>query len=162
MEPRIETIKEKVLIGKRLSMSLAMNKTGELWRNFMPKRAEIKATVTTDLISMNVYPPHYFERFDPHTTFEKWAAVEVSSVASLPPDMESCTLPGGDYAVFHYKGSSADSGIFQYIYGTWLPASKYRLDHRPHFEVLGEKYKTNNPASEEEIWIPIKERALGG
>lgn len=27
---------------------------------------------------------------------------------------------------------------------------------QPHFEVLGEKYKDNDPTSEEEIWIPIK------
>lgn len=39
---------------------------------------------------------------------------------------------------------------------TWLPASDYNLDNRPHFEVLGEKYKNNDPTSEEEIWIPIK------
>jgi AraC family transcriptional regulator len=29
------------------------------------------------------------------------------------------------------------------------------LDDRPHFEVLGEKYKNNDPTSEKEIWIPI-------
>jgi AraC family transcriptional regulator len=30
------------------------------------------------------------------------------------------------------------------------------LDQRPHVEVMGEKYKNNDPDSEEEIWIPIK------
>jgi len=33
------------------------------------------------------------------------------------------------------------------------------LDNRPHFEVLGEKYKNGDPESEEEIWIPVKEKA---
>ncbi|MFM9945765.1 MAG: GyrI-like domain-containing protein, partial [Bacteroidia bacterium] len=42
------------------------------------------------------------------------------------------------------------------IYGTWIPNSEYNLDNRPHFEILGEKYKNNHPDSEEEIWIPIK------
>jgi AraC family transcriptional regulator len=38
-----------------------------------------------------------------------------------------------------------------------LPLSKeYELDDRPHFEILGDKYKNNDPNSEEEIWIPIK------
>jgi AraC family transcriptional regulator len=37
-----------------------------------------------------------------------------------------------------------------------LPNSAYALDDRAHFEVLGEKYKNNDPSSEEEIWIPIK------
>jgi AraC family transcriptional regulator len=68
------------------------------------------------------------------------------------------SIPGGLYAVFDYKGSSTDSSIFQYIFETWLPNSDYELDNRPHFEVLGDKYKNNDPASEEEIWIPIKPR----
>jgi AraC family transcriptional regulator len=37
-----------------------------------------------------------------------------------------------------------------------LPNSNYHLDDRPHFEILGEKYKNADPGSEEEIWIPIK------
>jgi AraC family transcriptional regulator len=70
--------------------------------------------------------------------------------------MELFTLKGGLYAVFDYKGPSDDKSIFQYIYSTWVPKSKYKLDNRPHFEVLGEKYKNNDPESEEEIWIPIQ------
>ena len=58
--------------------------------------------------------------------------------------------------IFDYKGSSTDTSIFQYIFRTWLPSSSYQLDDRPHFEVLGAKYKNNDPESEEEIWIPIK------
>jgi len=70
--------------------------------------------------------------------------------------METLVLPGGLYAVFEYKGLSTDNSIFQYILGTWLLNSDYDLDDRPHFEVLGDKYKNNDPTSEEEIWIPIK------
>ena len=75
---------------------------------------------------------------------------------SVPDEMESFTLSEGLYAVFDYKGSSSDNSIFQYIFMTWLPNSAYQVDNRPHFEVLGEKYKNNDPNSEEEIWIPIK------
>jgi AraC family transcriptional regulator len=73
--------------------------------------------------------------------------------------METFVLSGGEYAVFDYKGSSNDSSIFQYIFMNWLPNSGYNLDNRPHFEVLGEKYKNNDPTSEEEIWIPIRNKA---
>jgi hypothetical protein len=55
MEPRIETLPEKKLIGKRMTMSLANNKTGELWRNFMPRRREIQNNLTSELFSMQVY-----------------------------------------------------------------------------------------------------------
>ncbi|MPL94473.1 hypothetical protein SDC9_40627 [bioreactor metagenome] len=156
IRPRIEILKEKKLIGTRLSMSLSNNKTGELWRSFMPRRKEILNTISNDLISMQVYKPTYFTDFNPTKEFEKWATIEVLDFDNVPNDMETFTLTGGLYAVFYYKGSSTDSSIFQYIFGTWLPNSDYLLDNRPHFEVLGEKYKNADPDSEEEIWIPIR------
>lgn len=156
--PRIESLKEKKLIGKRMTMSLVNNKTGELWRSFMPVRKEITNTLTSDLISMAVYKPNHFENFNPNNEFEKWATVEVTDYEKIPDEMETFTLPGGLYAVFDYKGSSNDSSIFQYIFGTWLPNSDYLLDDRPHFEILGEKYKNADPESEEEICIPVRKK----
>ncbi len=158
MESRIENLKEKKLIGQRLKMNLISNLTGQLWGQFMPRRKEVRNNLTEEFISMQVYDPLYFKNFDPTNEFEKWALVEVSDFETLPKGMEPFTLEGGLYAVFDYKGTSADRSIFQYIYTEWLPNSEYHLDDRPHFEVLGEKYKNNDPDSEEEIWIPIKNK----
>ena len=72
--------------------------------------------------------------------------------------METFTLSAGTYVVFEYKGPGNDNSIFQFIFGTWHPNSNYLLDDRPHFEVLGEKYKNGDPDSEEEIWIPVLKR----
>jgi len=156
MTPSIETSSERKLVGMRRSMSLANNRTGELWRSFMPRRSEITNSLTNDLISLVVYKPTHFTDFKLTNEFERWAAVEVESLDNVPSEMESFVLPAGLYAVFHYRGLSTDNSIFQYIFGTWLPGSDYVLDDRPHFEVLGDKYKNNDPASEEEIWIPIQ------
>jgi len=156
MNPRIETLNEKKLVGKRLMMSFANYKIRELWKSFMPRRKEIVNNLTGDLISIAVYKPGHFSDFKPANEFERWAAVEVASFDNVPEEMETFVLPGGLYAVFDYKGLNTDRAIFQYILGTWLPNSAYVLDSRPHFEVLGDKYKNNDPASEEEIWIPIK------
>ncbi|MBK9320338.1 MAG: GyrI-like domain-containing protein [Bacteroidetes bacterium] len=156
MTPRIETSSEKKLIGIRLSMSLSNFKVAELWKTFMPKRKEIINNINNDLISMVVYPTNHFLDFKTTNEFERWATVEVANFDLIPPDMEKFVLPGGLYAVFDYKGSSEVSYIYQYIYGIWIPNSEYVLDARPHFEVLGEKYKNNDPTSEEEIWIPVK------
>lgn len=158
MEPRIDTVSEKKLVGLRLIMSIVDNKTVELWKGLIPRRKEITNNLTTDLISMSIYRPTYFADFKPTNEFEKWAAVEVADVDNVPDDMETFVLPGGLYAVFDYKGLSTDNSIFQYIFGTWLPNSDYSLDDRPHFEVLGQKYRNNDPNSEEEIWIPIKSK----
>ncbi len=159
MEHRIELLAEKKLIGKRLTMSLANNKTPELWRSFMLQRKEINNAVGNELYSMQIYKPDHFENFDPAATFDKWATAEVTDFDAIPEGMESIVLPLGLYVVFHYKGNPNDGAkIFQYIFGTWLPNSEYILDNRPHFEILGEKYKNGSPNSEEEIWIPVKLR----
>ncbi len=157
MQPEIRIIAEKKLAGKCLQMSLAANRTGELWRSFMPGRMNIRHRVSDDLISMQMYNPSFdFSNFDINAVFTKWAAVEVSEYDEVPDDMTTCILPGGLYAVFAYKGLSTDDSIFKYIFSSWLPASAYLLDERPHFEILGARYKNGDPDSEEEICIPVR------
>jgi AraC family transcriptional regulator len=158
MEPRIEVLTEKKILGLRLKMTLSDNKTGELWKSFMQRRNEIKNNLTTDLFSIQVYAqPSDLEEYNPNIPFEKWAAVEVHDFDTVPDGMETFTLTDGQYAVFVHKGAAITGAkTFQYIFGTWLPGSEYTLDNRPHFEILGEKYKNDSPDSEEEIWIPVR------
>lgn len=157
MTPRIETVGERKVVGLRLTMSLSMNRTRELWQNFLQRRNEIKNQVGTELYSIQLYDDNYFRTFSPHTTFDKLAAVEVKDFTEVPYGMVDFTLPSGLYAVFLHKGAaSTGPATFNYIFSTWLPNSEYHLDNRPHFEVLGEKYKNDDPSSEEEIWIPVK------
>lgn len=158
MKPEIVSSAERKIIGKRLSMSLADNKTFELWKGFMVRRAEITNKLSNDLISMNIYTTNHFRDFNPNNIFEKWAAAEVADFDNVPKGLETFIISAGLYAIFKYKGLSTDQRIFQYIFGEWLPNSDYILDNRPHFELLGDKYKNNDPSSEEEIWIPIKEK----
>jgi AraC family transcriptional regulator len=136
-QPRIVNLKEKKLTGIRMTMNLANNRTGELWKSFIQRRREITSNLTGDLISMQIYNSTYFTGFDPANEFEKWAATKVTDFDHVPGDMETFTLPGGLYAVFDYKGNGNDPAIFQFIFGTWLPGSDYLPDDRPHFEVLG-------------------------
>lgn len=158
MIARIENLSDKKLIGMHLTMSLVDNKTASLWKRFMPRLNEIEHRLSNDLISMQIYKPIPISDFSPTNDFEKWAAVEVDDLYSVPSDMETFFLSSGLYAVFDYKGLSNDHGVFEYIFGTWLPNSNYLLDHRPHFEILGGKYKNDDPNSEEEIWIPIRHK----
>lgn len=157
MQPRIELIPERTLIGMKQSMSFADNKTASLWQGFMPRRKEVQALARPELYSMQVYPPGFsFAQFNPTLEFQKWAAVEVQNTDHIPAGMECFTLPSGLYAIFHYKGLNTNTEIFRYIFGTWLPASGYEMDTRPHFELLGAQYKNNDPDSEEDIYVPIK------
>jgi AraC family transcriptional regulator len=156
MQPQFVTIEPKKLLGICLEMSLAENLTGELWRSFMPRLKEIETRVGNNLYSLQVYEEDYFQQFNPAREFEKWALAEVRNFSMIPDEMEPFELPGGLYAVFQHKGMGTD--IFQKIFSEWLPNSGYSLDNRPHFEILGEKYKQGSPDSEEEIWIPVKSK----
>jgi AraC family transcriptional regulator len=159
MNPKIKIIEEKKLVGKKLTMSYANYKIGELWGSFMPRRKEISNSLSNDLISLAVYKPNHFDDFNPNNEFERWATVEVSDFINVPDKMETYILSPGLYAVFHYIGSSTNiATYYQNIFTAWIPNSEYALDDRPHFEILVEKYKNNDPLSEEDIWIPIKQR----
>jgi AraC family transcriptional regulator len=159
MEPRLEFLPEKKFVGKKIRMSFTNNKTRELWQSFMPCRKNIKNIIGNELYSAEVYESHYFENFNPEKEFEKWAAVEVSDVEVMPDDLEILVSHEGIYAVFIHQGpASAGPKTYQYIFGTWLPGSEYSIDDRPHFAIMGDKYKHEDPASEEEIWIPVKKK----
>jgi AraC family transcriptional regulator len=150
---RITTLQPKKLIGRRLRMSVANDKTHQLWRSFMSDRGKIKNNVSEELISMRVYDEPF--RMDFQQEFDKWAAVEVLNFSDVPEGMETFVLKEGLYAVFDYKGLNTDHRIYHYIFAEWLPDSGYLLDNRPQFEILGSRYRNNDPASEEEIWIPV-------
>ena len=155
-EPRLKELTNLSLMGVHQTMSLAENRTASLWQSFMPRLKELTSRVGTDLFSLQQYPIDYFQSFDPARSFEKWAAVAVSSVDQIPAEMDTLILKG-TYAVFDFQGTPAEFGnAIQYILSIWLPQSKYQLDDRPHFEWLGDRYKHNDPKSEEEIWIPIR------
>lgn len=157
MEPRIEVMNQKKFVGKRAVMSFSTNKTYELWKEFMPLRSKIGGFFGTALYSIEIYPSGFFDDFDPHANFEKWAAVEVTGFSSIPDGMEPLVVPAGQYAVFEYEGRASEAQeTYEYIFMDWLPHSGFVLDDRPHFAVMGEKYKHDDPESEEELWIPVR------
>ena len=161
---RIQNLAPKRLVGFSARMSLSHNGTRELWQRFRVRQKEILGVLAPELYSLQIYPPNWSPAsFSPLTEFTKWAAIEVADDAALPPGMGELDLPGGNYAVFLHKGPpSTFPRTAQYIYGMWLPHSAYELDDRPHFELLGEKYKGPFAEdSEEEVWIPLKNKKAG-
>lgn len=158
LQAELRTLTPTLLMGHCLPMTLAQNRTAELWSGFMPQRHTIAPTLGPELYSVQVYDtlpqPGPGMLTQP---FVKWATLAVPAEAPLPEGMQQLQLPGGLYAVFQYRGLPSQAGpFFQAIFTQWLPASGYALDHRPHFERLDHRYSNNDPASEEEVWIPIK------
>ena len=92
MQPQLKFLSERNLIGTRMTMTFAHNKTAELWKNFMPRRHEIVNNVDTLLYSMQLYSSSLFDAFNPNMEFEKWAAMEVTNFTTLPHGMETFVL----------------------------------------------------------------------
>ncbi len=152
MNPKLIVRTEKNVIGMKSSMH--HNDFGNivaLWKRFMPQRKTIKNVINEEFIALQVYRD--FNNFE--KPFDIWACVEVSSLETISDGMESFTIPEGEYAVFHHKGMDA-TATYQQIMTEWLPNSGYEIDDRPHFQVMGEKYKNGSPDSEEDFYVPIK------
>ena len=148
MKTRIESLPEKHFIGQFVEMSLAENLTYQLWSGFMPRRKEIENTIGDELYSIEVYAQDYFDKFDPDAVFQKWAAVEVSGRPPVPEEMEWLKIPEGLYAVFVHVGMTKEVALtYQHIFENWLPSSRYNIDTRPHFAIMGDKYTPNDPTS---------------
>ncbi len=157
-ELRIESVNDILLIGMKRRMSLTQNRTFELWRHFSPLIGKIQNRLNSNLYSVEIFDDTtFFKAFSPNVEFEKWAAVEVKDFNFILEGMSQLVIPKGLYVVFKYKGKPSEAQeFFQYIYSSWFPGSNYKLDTRPHFALMGEKYKGEDPDSEEEFWIPIK------
>jgi AraC family transcriptional regulator len=158
-QPRIVEFPPRLVAGMRVSMSLTDDRTFVLWNNFMKQRSSLANVAGSELYSIRSYSPGYFRSFDPSAAFDKWAAAPVDSDDALPAGMQSLNIPGGEYAVFTYKGTSEMAGPFyEYVYMKWLPSSGYILDDRPHFEIMGPRYRHGDPDSEEDVYIPVRRK----
>ena len=152
MTPKIISISEKKLIGKKSIMRHGeYGKIISLWKQFMPRKKEIKDVLNTELIAIQEYSDYSIME----KTFNIWACAEVSGLDKLPTEMATFTIPEGNYAVFLHKGMNA-SETYQKIMTDWLPSSGYKIDDRPHFQVMGGKYINGSPDSEEDFYVPIK------
>lgn len=159
MQPRFETILEKILVGMSQEMSFAADKTSLLWRSFMPRRKEVESCNPHEFYSLQVFPEGFFDSFNPNAGFVKWALSETTTESPIPEGMHKFVLPYGLYAVFIHQGPAAAAPkTFNYIFGEWLPQSDFVLDNRPHFEILPEGYNPMAADSVEEVWIPIRKK----
>lgn len=124
-----------------------------LWKTFMPRRKELQNVINNEFVAMQ----EYSDFNSPEKPFTILACVEVSDFNTVPDGMTSFTIPKGEYAVFLQKGMDA-AATYQRIMTEWLPSSGYQIDNRPHFQVMGQKYKNGSPDSEEDFYVPIRSR----
>ncbi len=64
------------------------------------------------------------------------AGVVIDDALTVTDPLEETHLPGGRYAVMHYKGPySGLAGAYKHMYGVWLPQSGEELGDHPPIEV---------------------------
>ncbi|RCT54213.1 GyrI-like domain-containing protein [Winogradskyella sp. KYW1333] len=154
MNPTIKTIGEKHLIGMRGSMHHGeMHKIIALWKQFMPNKFKVTNTLNEELIALQ----NYKDFSNTKLAFDIWACAEVSDLNNIPEGLSGLTIPAGEYAVFVLKGMDAGA-LYREILSEWLPNSGYKVDSRPHFQVMGKKYINNSDKSEEDVYLPIKSK----
>ena len=145
---------EMYVVGIFVSMQRhETHKIRTLWQQFSPRRHEITNSANNTLIAMQTFTLK--ENGEPEDNFNMWACVEVSELLDIPKGMKGFTIPEGEYLKVLHKGMDA-SETYQKVMSKWLPKSGYIMDDRPHFQVMGEKYKNGSPDSEEDFYIPIK------
>lgn len=158
MEVRIENIAEIKLAGMKTFMQMSDNKTFELWHKFMSNKKYIHNNISEDLYSIQIFNPELkLENFNQNTFFTKWAAISVDDFELIDPNFEKLIIPKGLYATYLFKGTpNLFPTSFHQFTTNWLIPSKYRIDDRPHFQVMGKNYRNDDPNSEEMVFIPIK------
>lgn len=56
----------------------------------------------------------------------------------------------------HRGGPATFPEAARYFFGGWLPQSGYEADDRPHFEILSQECRPDDPEAEEEVWVPVR------
>lgn len=155
MEPEIIQLPAMKIVGIANRYSDGDLSLPKLWSGFRPYRNNIPNRVGSDFFG--IYES--YQENEDETEFVYICSAQVSSFDDVPEGMISRELSAQTYARFSHKGpiNKLEESL-KYIWGSWLPKSKYEYNDRPDFELLPNDY---NGASEESVMflhIPIQER----
>lgn len=154
--PETLTMEEIRIAGIRGMTSISDNRLPELWKRFLPIYTEFFGAEQTGYSVCETQQAEYTE--DGDVLFSVMLGGPADGSEVLPPILSGKTLSAGRYAVFTHRGAFADLyKTYRYIYGTWLPSAKEKLDEREDFEVYERKViSVDAPDNVVKIYIPIK------
>jgi AraC family transcriptional regulator len=126
------------------------------WKQFL----EMIADVPRDLLGHNLIGIIESES----GTYEEshlnyLAACEVSPSNEIDNRFTTVVFPSQTYAVFaNTGGGNSTVHLVDYIYGTWLPRSKFERSSGHDFEVFDRSFKFDDANSTSFYYVPIKNR----
>jgi AraC family transcriptional regulator len=150
MKPKIVSRPAFVVVGLKVRGKNENNEIPQLWQAFGPRVREIQNIVDDRVaygISVNM---------DESTgEFDYVAGFEVSASEEIPEGMVRFEVPGGKYAVSATTLPKIGE-TFHNAYHTWLPESGYQAAGGPELEVYDERFDSEDPNSEFDLYIPVK------
>ena len=166
MKPKIEEIEQIRVIGLEAKFNGAMAENPnnhdvipDLWKKFYKRINEIENRLgdkTYGVIYIN--PKKSNDKSENlHENLIYLAGVRVRSDKKIPKGMLSYLVPADQYGVFQHCGPI--NGIDQtlnYIFGTWLPQSKYSTPDRANIEIFPANYDPMGKESKMEFCLPLK------
>lgn len=155
MAPQIITRPAMKLIGIASQYDEADLSLPRLWSAFRPYRDNIKNRTNDE--SFGIYESYEEDGDTINFTYICCAAVENFNV--IPQGMLARELPEQLYAKFIHKGSITDlDKTLKYIWGSWLPKSKFDYAEKPDFELYPPGYNVMDPQCEMALHIPIRQK----
>ncbi len=92
--------------------------------------------------------------------FNYIASLEVADKDSIPQGMVSFQVPSSLFASFRFKFDSDIERFYEvldYIYGIWLPESKYKLSNKLDLIEVIDFSRNLQEDHSYEIWIPLED-----
>ncbi len=157
IEPHFIDLKETTLAGIATFAGPQSGRFPELWKGFPQKIGEETGLETnTYSYGLELYPPN----FDKGHEFTYMACMAVSDIRLVQLHLVMRTLPAARYAVFPVPGSLAGlAAAFHYIYGEWLPNSRYQRAYpfdMERYDVSPEAVKARDMPIE--ILVPVVDK----
>ena len=143
------------LVGVRIRTTPMAEEIPALWQAFVPRMREI-VSMAEPRVSYGL-----MENFDPvSVAFDYVAAMSVLSVDLVPDGLEALTVAAGLYARFDATLGTLGE-VFGVIFRKWPLAGRYEQTRSPYFERYGPAFDQVDPGSPVEIYIPVRELAIG-
>lgn len=155
MEPRVESRAPAMIVGTENVYKVDELDVLALWETFYPFRNSIPNKLGHD--AFGIY--RGFNQTNEGLKFTYSCCVEVSDLKKVPEGMKRWQLDEKLYAVFEHRvGMQILNDTLRYIWGSWLPRSKYNYNPDVDFEVYTNQFDYRQPEkSIMEIWIPIQQ-----
>lgn len=125
----------------------------EVWSGFKPEMDGIPNRVGKH--GFGIYEAYYENGEEIGFTY--WCAVEVNCFNDIPMGFQSREVPEQKYAVFLHHGPLMYlHKTLKYIWGSWLPKSKYEYANSPELEIYPENYQGSEENAKLALYIPIR------